>query len=195
MTETLSRWLCKMGSEPRPTETKPMRTVSSRAGQVLKEPILRALLRGSSLTSAQLETLLIDLIVEDTYGSHIPYDKKASLRSKSSRKAKGVTRGAFNRTLRQARKNVTQCLYTMLLLSYLGFFDFTVFRPFEEIAGRIGDYRRIRDALAGKADLSNEDLESYRIAESAVVAALENLASPLALKSELSRHKRSMVSR
>jgi len=77
----------------------------------------------------------------------------------------------------------------MLLLSYLGFFDFTIFRPFEEIAGKIGDYRRIRDALAGKADLSNEDLETYRIAEKAIVAALENLASPLVLKSDLSRQK------
>jgi hypothetical protein len=82
----------------------------------------------------------------------------------------------------------------MLLLSYLGFFDFTIFRPFEEIAGKIGDYRRTRDALAGKVDLSNEDLESYRIAERAVVAALEDLASPLALKSGLSRQKDSRQS-
>ncbi len=183
-----------MESRASETKTRPMGTISSRASQVLREPILRALLRGSSLTSAQLETLLIDLIVEDSYGTHIPYDKKASLRSRKSPKARGVTRGAFNRTLRQARKNVTQCLYTMLLLSYLGFFDFTVFRPFEEIAGRIGDYRRIRDALAGKADLSNEDHESYRIAERAVVAALENLVSPLTLKSELSRRKEDVAS-
>jgi hypothetical protein len=183
-----------MESKTADAKARPMGTISSRTSQVLREPILRALLRGSSLTNAQLETLLIDLIVEDSYGTHIPYDKKASLRSRKSRKARGVTRGAFNRTLKQARKNVTQCLYTMLLLSYLGFFDFTVFRPFEEIAGRIGDYRRIRDALAGKVDLSNEDLESYRIAERAVVTALENLASPLALKSELSRRRESAVS-
>jgi len=132
---------------------------------------------------------LIDLIIEDSYGMHIPYDKKASFRSRKTPKVTGVSRGSFNRTLRQARKNVTQCLHTMLLLSYLGFFDFTIFRPFEEIAGKIGDYRRIRDALAGKADLSNEDLETYRIAEKAIVAALENLASPLVLKSDLSRQK------
>ena len=141
-------------------DKKEIRELTSGTRRVLKEPILQKLQEGSTLSSAQLETLLIDLVVEDNFGSHITYDDKASYRSRSGTKSRGVTRGAFNRTLNQARRNVTRCLYTMLLLAYLGLFDSTVFRPFEVVAARIGDYRRIRDILAGKAELAQEDLES-----------------------------------
>ena len=105
--------------------------------RALKEPILQTLLDGSFLTETQLETLLIDLVVEDEMGDQIPYEDKASLRSRKTSRSQGVTRGAFNRTLKQARRNVTRCLYTMLLLAYLGLFDFAVFRPFEEVVDRI----------------------------------------------------------
>jgi len=159
------------------------------AQRVLQEPILKALLNQSTLTKVQLETLLIDLIVEDELGSHIPYDEKASLRLKSKGRASGVSRGSFNRTLSQARRNVTRCLYTMLLLGYLGLFEFTLFRPFEEIATRIGDYRKIRDVLAGKEDLSDEEIESYSTAERTILSALEELTSSTVLKSELSKRK------
>ncbi|MBN2229928.1 MAG: hypothetical protein JW779_10095 [Candidatus Thorarchaeota archaeon] len=168
---------------------KKMREIASGTKQVLQEPILRLLQAGSVLSLPQLETLLIDLVIEDNYGTHITYDDKASFRSKSGTRSKGVSRGAFNRTLKQARKNVTRCLYTMLLLTYLGLFELTIFRPFEEVAARIGDYRRIREILAGKTDLSQEDLESIKVTERTIIAALEDLVSSLALKTETSRRK------
>jgi hypothetical protein len=171
--------------------TESLKDIVRGAKRVLKEPILTALLEQSLLTPAQLETLLIDLVVEDQLGDHISYEEKAAARTAPNRKQRGVSRGAFNRTLQQSRRNVTKCLYTMLLLAYLGLFDFTVFRPFEEVATRIGDYRRIRDVLAGKIELSDEDLESYRAAERSIKAALDELALPLALKSDLSRRKES----
>ncbi len=77
----------------------------------------------------------------------------------------------------------------MLLLAYLGLFESTVFRPFEEVAGRIGDYRRIRDILAGKTELTQEDLESVGVTERTIMSILEELSSSLVLKSELSRKK------
>ena len=165
-----------------------MNKIARGAKQVLREPILKALLSQSILTETQLETLLIDLVVEDRLGGHIPYETKATIRSRDSAKSKGVSRGSFNRTLKQSRRNVTKCLYTMLLLAYLGLFDFTIFRPFEEIAARIGDYRKIRDILGGKTNLTSEDIESYRAAEKTILTALDDIASPLVLKSELSRH-------
>jgi len=166
---------------------KTAKRASSGAKQVLKEPILKVLLQGSNLTDSQLETLLIDLVVEDNLGAHVSYGEKASFRSRGQDRSTGVSRGAFNRTLQQARRNVTRCLYTMLLLGYLGLFEFTVFRPFEEIAAKIGDYRKVRAVLAGKAHLTNEDAESYRAAERIVLSALEEVSSPLSLKSILSR--------
>ena len=84
---------------------------------------------------------------------------------------------------------MTRCLYTMLLLAYLGLFDSTVFRPFEVVATRIGDYRRIRDILSGKVELTQEDLETVAVTEKTIMSFLEELSSTLVLKSELSKQK------
>jgi hypothetical protein len=77
----------------------------------------------------------------------------------------------------------------MLLLAYLGLFELTIFRPFEEVSARIGDYRRIRDILAGKTELTAEELESVRTTERIIMSALDELSSSLALKSEISKKK------
>jgi hypothetical protein len=166
-----------------------IKQLTTGARQVLREPILKKLQEGSVLSEAQIETLIIDLVVEDSYGSHITYENKASYRSKLGTRSRGVSRGAFNRTLKQARRNLTRCFYTMLLLAYLGLFEHTIFRPFEEVAARIGDYRRIRDILAGKAELTAEELESVRVTERTIMSALDELSASLALKSDLSRKK------
>jgi hypothetical protein len=163
--------------------------LTSGARQVLREPILKKLQKNSVLSEAQMETLLIDLVVEDNYGTHITYQNKATYRSKHGTRSRGVSRGAFNRTLQQARRNLTRCFYTMLLLAYLGFFELTIFRPFEEVSARIGDYRRIRDILAGKTELTTEELESVRTTERIIMSALDELSSSLALKSEISKKK------
>lgn len=166
-----------------------LKTMARNARDVMKEPILESLLEKSILTQTQLETLLIDLLIEDEFGNHIPYQKKASLRSKTASKTKGVSRGAFNRTLNQARTNIIRCFYTMLLLAYLGLFDFTLFSPFEEVAARIGGYRRIRNVLAEKTELSSEEFESYQSAERAILSTLDSLSESLSLKSDLSRRR------
>lgn len=166
-----------------------LKQLTSGAKQVLKEPILRRLQEGSVLSEAQMETLLIDLVVEDRYGGHITYEDKAAYKSKRGTRSQGVSRGAFNRTLNQARRNITRCLNTMLLLAYLGLFELTIFRPFEEVAARIGDYRRIRDILAGKTELTTEELESVRATERIIMSALDDLSASLALKSEMSKKK------
>ncbi|MFW9906936.1 MAG: hypothetical protein ACFFEF_00040 [Candidatus Thorarchaeota archaeon] len=168
---------------------KVMKEFTSGARQVLQEPILKILQQGSVLSQTQLETLLIDLVIEDSYEAHITYEDKASIRSRAGTKAKGVSRGAFNRTLKQARRNVTRCFYTMLLLTYLGLFELTIFRPFEEVAARIGDYRRIREILAGKSELTQEDLESVKVTERTISSLLENLSLSLALKTDISRKR------
>ena len=67
-----------------------IRNLTSGAKQILKEPILKKLQEGSTLSQAQLETLLIDLVVEDNYGSHITYEDKAAYRSKAGSRAHGV---------------------------------------------------------------------------------------------------------
>jgi hypothetical protein len=77
----------------------------------------------------------------------------------------------------------------MLLLSYLGLFEMNIFRPFEELSSRIGDYRRIREILSGQDDLTPEDLESLRVTEESITSLLADLTSSLALKTELSKKR------
>ena len=175
--------------EKRQSGKRVIRQLTSNAREVLKEPILRRLQVGSVLSETQLETLLIDLLVEDSLGAHITYEDKASYRLRTDSRSRGVSRGAFNRTLSQARRNVTRCLYTMLLLTYLGLFELNIFRPFEEVASRIGDYRSIRDVLSGKAKLTSEDLESLRVTEASIDSALDELMSSLSLKAEISKRR------
>ncbi len=163
-----------------------LRSIIYNIQETLREPILRLLTKNSVLTEVQLETLLVDLVLEDQFDWHIPYEKKASLRRK---KSEGVSRGAFNRTLRQARRNLIRCFYTMILLAYLGLFDYTIFRPFEELASKIGDYRRIREMLSGKMHLTKEEVESYRITEETILQFLNELISPLTLKTESSKKR------
>lgn len=176
------------GTSQKPSKRSLQRMVRN-AREAMKEPIMQNLLNESLLTQTQLETLLIDLVIEDEHGDHVPYEEKAALRSKAGSRSRGVSRGAFNRTLKQARSNIIRCLYTMLLLAYLGLFNQTLFSPFEEVAARIGGYRRIRDALAGRIELSKEELESYHSAERTIVSALESLSSSLSLKSDLSKRR------
>jgi hypothetical protein len=170
-------------------EKETLKQLTSGAQHVLREPILKKLQEGSVLSEPQMETLLIDLVVEDSFGAHITYEDKATYRSKRGTRSRGVSRGSFNRTLNQARRNLSRCLYTMLLLAYLGLFELTIFRPFEEVAARIGDYRRIRDILAGKTEITTEELESVRATERTIMSALDELSSSLALKSEISKKK------
>jgi hypothetical protein len=170
-------------------EKKTMDNLASQSRQILREPILKILLQQSILTKAQLETLLIDIIIEDRYGDHIPYRDKAQIRSQKKGATKGVTRGSFNRTLKQARKNITKCMFTMLLLAYLDLFDYNIFRPFEEIASNLAEYRRIREILAEKDDLTPDELESYKVMERTILTSLDQIIPPLSLKSELSRRR------
>lgn len=48
------------------------------------------------------------------------------------RNQKGISRGALNRTLRQARENVSEAIHTILLLGYGGLMDSPALAPFVE---------------------------------------------------------------
>ncbi len=167
-----------------------MKRLVACARRAIHEPILKVILNQSFLTEAQLETLLIDLVVEDSIGSHVAYEDKASLRISRQHGSKGVSRGAFNRTLSQARRNVMRAIYTMILLAYLGLFDMDVFRPFEELSNKIAEYRRIRETLATRSELSAEEIESYRVVERAIMDLLQQLNLPLSLKSSIAKRRK-----
>jgi len=75
------------------------------------EAELTALLELSALTEPQLEVLLIEL-ASANLGGRMTFEEKARIR--------GVSKGAYARTLRQAMENIKRSIYTILLLQYLG---------------------------------------------------------------------------
>jgi len=70
----------------------------------LNDPIVKILTKNSRLTKTQLETFLIDALAENLAEKSLRYEEKAKLRLLRT----GVSRGAFNRTLKQARRNIIQ---------------------------------------------------------------------------------------
>ncbi len=95
--------------------------------------ILLKLLERSNLTKAQFETILLDQIGSDMADKSLTREEMTQLR----RKGPKISRGAFNRTLRQARENVTESVHTVLLLGWSGLFDSPSLAPFVEASERL----------------------------------------------------------
>ncbi len=102
----------------------------------ISDPVVKILSKNSHLTRTQLETLLIDILAENISGKQLIYDEKARLRLTKAK----ISRGSFNRTLRQSKENVIKSVYTVLLLGYLGVFESTTLDPYLEIANKLHDY-------------------------------------------------------
>ncbi|MEM2780213.1 MAG: hypothetical protein QW791_05015 [Candidatus Bathyarchaeia archaeon] len=102
----------------------------------LEDPIIKILAKNSHLTKIQLETLLIDVLAENISGKPLKYEEKAKLRLTKAK----LSRGAFNRTLKQAEKNVIKSIYTIILLGYLGIFESTKLDPYIEVANKLQEY-------------------------------------------------------
>ena len=120
----------------RPQDLGEMREIKNSISKVLGDPIIRLLLKSSNLTPVQFETILIDIIGRMNQEKVLNYDEKRKLRSKT------VSRGAFIRTLTQARERVRKAIYTILLLSYLGVLDSSFFEDYQQLFERLREYLR-----------------------------------------------------
>ncbi|MDW8048465.1 MAG: hypothetical protein RMJ07_02120 [Nitrososphaerota archaeon] len=144
---------------------------------VFSDPLVKLLIKKSHLTRIQLETLLIDILSEKLVGKYLPYEKKAKLRLVKS----GVTRGAFNRTLSQARRNVIKSIYTLILLGYLGIFETPSIDPYLEIANKIRDYKDACGSLWMSKEVRAEHLRIINALEREIEKGLETLSEPKAM--------------
>lgn len=100
---------------------------------LLSDPVLRAMLERSSLTRAQFETFLLDQMGSEIAEKRLNRHEMALLR----RDRGGITRGSFNRTLKQGRTNVSESIHTMLLLGYCGLLESPGLAPFVEASHRL----------------------------------------------------------
>lgn len=140
----------------------------------LGDPIVKIVAARSHLTKIQLETLLIDVLSENVAGKPLKYDEKAQLRLIKSK----ISRGAFNRTLKQAKENVVRSIYTVLLLGYLGVFESTTLDPYIEISNKLKDYLKAYKEMPQEKTGLREHLEILEIMRKELEGSLELLANP-----------------
>jgi len=145
----------------------------------LNDPSVKILTKNSNLTKTQLETLLIDILAENVAEKSLRYQEKAKLRLSA------VTRGAFNRTLRQARQNIIRSIYTILLLGYLGVFEDTSLNPYLEIANKLRGYIGAYKDVLRDHGAKDEQLRIMNKLREEIEVSLEQLSKPKALSSNM----------
>ena len=141
----------------------------------MDDPILKILLKNSNLTETQFETFLINLFANILLPNETSYDKIVSLRSSR------VSRGAFNNSLRQARRNIIRALYTVLLLSYIGVMDEPPFSEYTLLAEKLREYRdKCRAFMESGADERARMV--IKIVEKELEKALSEMSDPKKLR-------------
>ena len=141
------------------------------------DPIIKILAKNSNLTKTQLETVLIDFSSSNIAGKPLTNEEKASLRLSKAE----ISRGAFNHTLRQARKNIIQSLYTILLLGYLGILDDTRLDPYLEAANKLRDYVDAYKNVLSNGTLATEQLRIVSMLREELELSLERLSNSKSL--------------
>jgi len=140
----------------------------------LNDPVVKLLSKNSQLTKTQLETLLIDVLAENISGKYLKYDEKAKLRLTKAK----ISRGSFNRTLKQSKENVVKSIYTVLLLGYLGIFESTTLDPYLEIANKLKDYVQAYQDIPDEGKELKDHLKVIEIVRKELEISLKRLSTP-----------------
>src|SRR4030043_309714 len=139
----------------------------------LNDPIVEILAKNSQLTKTQLETYLIDVLAENLSGKQLKYDEKAALRLTKAK----ISRGSFNRTLKQSKENVIKSIYTVVLLGYLGVFEGTTLDPYLEIANKLHEYVEAHNEVPGQEQQLEDHLKLIGIIRQELETSLKKLSS------------------
>jgi hypothetical protein len=141
---------------PEPPKSWPEETRAT-IDEMLRDRILSALLERSNLTEAQFETLLVDQLGHDMANKRLTRADMTHLRGGK----KAISRGSFNRTLRQARENVVEAIHTVLLLGYCGLTESPSIAPFLEASERLkGQTSQLRDAAQNEPEVYQRTVDS-----------------------------------
>lgn len=132
--------------------------------------------------------MLIDFLATNIAGKPLKIEEKAKFRLFKAK----ISRGAFNRTLKQAKKNVIQSIYTILLLGYLGIFENTRLDPYLEIANKLKDYVSAYKNLLSDKKQSEEYLRIVDMLRGELEKSLEQLSTTRAL-SEAWHHNHNRI--
>ena len=142
---------------------------------LLKDRLIRELLKRSNMTELQLEVLLIHFTLENLYPGKFSYEEKGLLCRKK------LSRGAFYRSLNQAVENVIEATYTIVLLGYLGLFETPGLQPLLDLSDALKHYRQ---ELASDANLEALDKSDIEILLKKLVATINNISSKLLVRQQ-----------
>jgi len=120
--------------------------------KIRDDPIVAFLLQKSSLTPAQLDTLMASQISGNL-------DMKIL-----SRENNDVSKGAFVRTLKQGQANIKSSVYSLLLLVYLGLVPqekFDQFLKTQRILSKVKDLEPDRDNVLRLINGLQEFVEDF----------------------------------
>ncbi len=145
----------------------------------LDAPMAKILARNSNLTKKQLETLLIDVLADNLASKQLKYEEKAKLRQNKSE----ISRGSFNRTLKQAKKNVIQSIYTILLLGYFGILEDASLASYSEVASKLKSYTDAYKNLLNTAGDTKEQLKAIEMLREDLENMLDSLSKPWSSRS------------
>jgi uncharacterized membrane protein len=117
--------------------------------KTFEDEILKILLSNSNITHKQFESLIINSFSEDIFEKGNISTERPKLRTDRN----ALSRGSFDRTLSQARKNVRRSISTVLLLGYIGILESPELEPFLEVGNRIKTYTEL------KRESGNDDVK------------------------------------
>ena len=139
--------------------------------RTFQDPITDLLLKNSSLTKTQFETLIIDLLTD------LMSEEKVSFYQKTLFRNKKVSRGSFSRSLSQARSNVISSIFTIVLMSYIGVFDARPFDDYYFLAEKLKEY--VSMVQLNGNDVSKNVLKRLEVE---LIDGIRELATPTSIK-------------
>jgi hypothetical protein len=149
--------------------------------EIYKDPITKMLSENSNLTKTQLETFLISILTDQVTENRIKIREKVNLRIKGK-----ISRGAFNRTLKQAQKNIISSIYTLLLLGYLGIFDSPALLQYVEASNKLQNYlETYRDEWLRNEDIKEKDIKFLNVLKKEMERIVSEFATPKKLTNRL----------
>jgi len=128
--------------------------------------LAKTLLQNSHLTEVQFTTLVIDAL----WPTSQPLSEDERPRSGRRR----VSKGAFNRSLAQARRNVIKSIYTVFLLAYFGLFDSPKLEPFLRLGDEMKTFLDAKHETGQKGD--SERYDAMKALENALESSIDELA-------------------
>jgi len=125
------------------------------------------------MTERQLLALLIDVSAEEMAQIPVKYEEKARSMPRPS------SRGAYNRTLAQARRNVIRSFFTLYLLGYMGLLNLSELSEHMKLGEELRSY--VNSYLQGGASAPQQTRVMASV-RSRLIERVSRLAQPSSMR-------------